>query len=101
MNFSSNQVKKNAVATVTCFTEWSTFYIYIIVGSHQATLKELSRVRHELLKVKADSNSLVEPEKPEIDCTKTLLSYKVVTEPQDKSKEKHVLQQSEKSVSSW
>ena len=57
-------------------------------------------MRHELLKVKASSKSLVEPEKPETDCTKTLLSYQVATEPQDKSKEKHVLQQSEKSVSS-
>lgn len=85
---------KNAIATVTCFTEWFTSYV---VGSHQATLKELSRVRHELLKAKADS---VEPEKPETDCTKTLLSYQAAAEPQDKSKEKYVLQQSEKSVSS-
>lgn len=69
------------------------------VGSHQATLKELSRVRHELLKTKADSKSLVQQEKPEKDCTKTLLSYQVAAEPQDKGKEKHVLQQSEKSVS--
>lgn len=69
------------------------------VGSHQATLKELSRVRHELLKAKADSKSLVQQEKPEADCTKSLLSYQVAAEPQDKGKEKHVLQQSEKSVS--
>jgi hypothetical protein len=58
-------------------------------------------VRHELLKAKADSKSaLIQPEKPETDCTKTLLSYQVAAaEPQDKSKEKHVLQQSERSVS--
>ena len=56
-------------------------------------------MRHELLKAKADSKSLVQQEKPETDCSKTLLSYQVAAESQDKSKEKHALQQSEKSVS--
>ena len=53
-------------------------------------------MRHELLKAKADSKSLVQQE---TDCTKTLLSYQMAAEPQDRSKEKHALQQSEKSVS--
>ena len=96
LNLQSHQVK-NAVAIVAQFTGWCLLHMHT-VGSHQATLKELSRVRHELLKAKADSRSLVQQEKPETDCTKTLLSYQVAAEPQDRNKEKHALQQSEKSV---
>ena len=58
-------------------------------------------MRHELLMAKADCKSLDHQEKPEIDCTKTLLSYQMAAEPQDKSKEKHALQQSERSVSEY
>lgn len=69
------------------------------VGSHQATLKELSRVRHELLKAKASRDSIVQQEMPEADCTKALQSYHIVSEPQDGSKMKDALHCSETSVS--
>ena len=69
---------------------------YYAVGSHQATLKELSRVRYELLKAKA---SPVQQEAPTAECTKALSSYHVSTEPQKGSRIKDALQQSEQSVS--
>ena len=96
LNLQSHQVKN--AATIVDRSIHRMVHVHA-VGSHQATLKELSRVRHELLKAKADSKSSVEQEKPEIDCTNTLLSYQAAPEPQDKGKAKHVLQQSEKSVS--
>ena len=69
------------------------------VGSHQATLKELSKVRHELLKVRAENVSPVKQEMSVADCTKALSSYHVSTEPQEGSKVKDALHQSEQSVS--
>lgn len=79
------------------------YIVWCAVGSHQATLKELSRVRHELLKAKTASKSLVQQARPETDCTETLLPHQMAAEPQSKCKEKHTLQQSERLVShcSW
>ncbi len=42
------------------------------VGSHQATLKELSRVRHELLKARAYVSLTAAPAQPELEDTFTL-----------------------------
>lgn len=69
------------------------------VGSHQATLKELSRVRHELLKAKAVQASMEQQMMPETDCTEALSSYHVDQEPRDDAKLQDALRQSEKSVS--
>lgn len=74
--------------------------VLIAVGSHQATLQELSRVKYELLKAKAAQISSRQQEMPKADCKKALTSNHVVhQELQNESKLRDILGQSERSVS--